>query len=108
VCFLRVKVTKSRYGPRHGRSTVRGGGDVRRVRQRAVGWAARRGYGSVAARGCEARGAKEEGREGSSTAHEPAGRSRPRRAGPAEPRRGDMRHRCGRALERQVANPNSA
>jgi hypothetical protein len=26
---LRVKVTKSRYGPRHGRSTTRGDGDVR-------------------------------------------------------------------------------
>jgi hypothetical protein len=59
---------------------VRGGGDVWRVHRRAVGWAARRGYGSTAAHGREALGTKEEGRNGGSTVHGPAGRSRPRRA----------------------------
>jgi hypothetical protein len=62
--------------------------------------------GSVAARGCEARGAREEGREGGSTAHGPAGR--PRRAGPGKPRCGDMRRRRRRALERQGTHPISA
>jgi hypothetical protein len=103
---LCVKVTESRYGPRHGRSTAQGDGDVRRVRRRAIGWAVRRGHGSVAARGCGTRGANEEGWEGGSTTHGPAGRSRPRHAGPAEPRRGDMRRR--RALERHGTHPNSA
>jgi hypothetical protein len=60
---LRVKVTQSWHRPRHGRCMARrAGGDVRRVRRRAVGWAARCGYGSTAAHGCEARGTKEEGR----------------------------------------------
>jgi hypothetical protein len=58
------------------------GGDVRRVRRRAVGWAAWRGYGGTAARGCKARGAKGAGRNGSSTAHGPAGRRLPRRSDP--------------------------
>jgi hypothetical protein len=81
--FLRAKGTKSRYGSWHGRSTVRrGGGDVRRVHRRAVGWAARRGYGGTAAHGCEARGAREAGRNGSSMAHGPAGRRLPRRSNP--------------------------
>jgi hypothetical protein len=53
---------------------------VRRARRRVVGWAVQRGYGGTAAHGCEARGAKEEGQNGGSTAHGPAGRSRPRRA----------------------------
>jgi hypothetical protein len=38
--------------------------------------------------------------EGDPTAHGPAGSSPPRRPGPAEPRRGDARHRRGRALWR--------
>jgi hypothetical protein len=81
--FLRANETKSRYGLRHGRSTARrGGDDVRRVRRRAIGWAARRGYGGTAAHGCEARGAKEAGRSGGSMAHGPAGRWLPRRSDP--------------------------
>jgi hypothetical protein len=81
--FLRTKGTKSRYGLWHGRSTARrGGGDVRRVRRRAVGWAARRGYGGTASHGCEARGAKGVGRNSGSTAHGPAGRRLPRRSDP--------------------------
>jgi hypothetical protein len=59
-----------------------GGGDVRRVRRRAVGWAAWRGYSGTAAHGCEARGAKGAGRNGGSTAHGPAGRRLPRRSDP--------------------------
>jgi hypothetical protein len=81
--FLRTKGTKSGHGSWHGRSTTRrGGGDVRRVRRRAVGWAARRGYGGTAAHGCEARGAKGEGRNGDSTVHGPAGRRLSRRLDP--------------------------
>jgi hypothetical protein len=91
---LRTKGTKSWHGPRHGRSTARGGGgDVRRVRRLAVGWAARRGYGSTAAHGREACGAKEEGRNGGSTAHGPAGRSRPRCAAQRGRGAGGARHR---------------
>jgi hypothetical protein len=80
VRYLRVKVTKLRYG----RSMVGvrrgvGGGDVRHVRRRAVGWVARRGYDSTAARGCGACGATEADRDDGSTVHGPAGRSRPRR-----------------------------
>jgi hypothetical protein len=91
---LRAKVTKSWHGPRHGRSTARGlGGDVRRVRWRTVGWAARRGYGRTAARGSGARGAKEEGRNGGSTAHGPAGRGRHRRAAQRGRGAGGARHR---------------
>jgi hypothetical protein len=59
-----------------------GGGDVRRVRRRAVGWVARRGYGGTAAHGCEARGANGAGRSDGSTAHGPAGRRLPRRSDP--------------------------
>jgi hypothetical protein len=81
--FLRTKGTKSGYGSWHGQSTARrGGGDVRSVRRRAVGWAARRRYGGTAAHGCEARGAKGVGRNGGSTAHGPAGRRLPRRSDP--------------------------
>jgi hypothetical protein len=57
---LRVKVTKSRYGPRHGRSTAGGGGvamcgvyaGARLVGQRGAGKAALRpvGAGHVAPR----------------------------------------------------------
>jgi hypothetical protein len=62
---LRTKGTKSWHGPRHGRSTARGrggGGRRRAACMPARGWlggAAR--YGSIAAHGREARGAKEEG-----------------------------------------------
>jgi hypothetical protein len=42
----------------------------------------RRGYGGTAAHGCEARGAREGGRIGGSTAHGPAGRRLPRRSDP--------------------------
>jgi hypothetical protein len=81
--FLRTKGTKLGHGPWHGRSTARrGGDDVWRVCRRAVGWAARRGYSGTAAHGCEARGAKGEGRNGGSTAHGPAGRRLPRRSDP--------------------------
>jgi hypothetical protein len=81
--FLRTKGTKSGYGSWHGRSTARrGGGDVRRVRRRAVGWVARRRYSGTVAHGCEARGAKGVGRNGGSTAHGPAGRRLPRRSDP--------------------------
>jgi hypothetical protein len=68
---------------------VKGGGDVRRVRRHVVGWAARRGYGGTAAHGCEARGAKEEGRDGGSMAHGPTGRRLPRHS--------DLRGRSRRA-----------
>jgi hypothetical protein len=81
--FLRTKGTKSGYGSWHGRSMERrGGGDVRRVRWRVVGWAVRRGYGGTATHGCEARGAKGAGRNGGSTMHGPAGRRLPRRSYP--------------------------
>jgi hypothetical protein len=57
----------------------REGGRRRAACTPARGWlggAAR--YDETAAHGCEARGAKEEGRNGGSTAHGPAGRSLPR------------------------------
>jgi hypothetical protein len=80
--FLRTKGTKSGCGPWHGQRTARrGGGDVR-VRRRAVGWAARRGYGDTVAHGCEARGAEGEGRNDGSKAHGPVGRRLPRRSDP--------------------------
>jgi hypothetical protein len=80
---LRTEGTKSGYGSWHGRSTARrGGGDVRRVRRRVVGWAVRRGYGGTTAHGCEARGAKGVGRNGGSTTHGPASRRLPRRSDP--------------------------
>jgi hypothetical protein len=96
--FLRTKGTKSGHGPWHGRSTARrGGGDVRRVHRRAVGWAVRRGYGGTAAHGCEACGAKGEGRNGGSTAHGPAGRWLPRRSDP----RGGRGERARRGVTRR-------
>jgi hypothetical protein len=58
------------------------GANGRRVRRRAVGWAARRGYGGTAAHGGEARSAKGAGRNGGATAHGPAGRRLPRRLDP--------------------------
>jgi hypothetical protein len=80
---LRTKGTKLGHGPWHGRSTARrGGGDVWRVRRRAIGRAAWRGYSGTAAHGCEARGAKGEGRNGGSTAHGPAGWRLPWRSDP--------------------------
>jgi hypothetical protein len=98
---LCTKGTKSGYGSWHGRSMARrGGGDVRRVRRRAVGWAARCGYGDTAAHGCEARGTKGAGRNGGSTAHGPAGHQLPRRSDPrgwvAVSARDAARRRAGR------------
>jgi hypothetical protein len=88
--------TGSRYGHKGGA----------RVRRRAVGRAARRVYGGGgigwSARRAWTRGVsrvgKKGGGHGGSTAHGAADNGRPRRAGPAESRRGDARRRRGRAL----------
>jgi hypothetical protein len=70
---LHAKITESRYGPRQGRSTARGGGDMRRVRRRVVGWAARRAW----TRGVRGVGEKGGGMAVHRTVHGPMDPSRP-------------------------------
>jgi hypothetical protein len=91
---LRAKVTESRYGPRHGRSTARGGGDVRCVRRRVVGWAARR---------ARTRGARGVGEKGGGMAvprevHGPTDPSRPSHEAQQTMARWQRRRRGTRAL----------